>query len=118
MRSWLVNDARAHLSELMEAALDGEPQRVTRLQSNARLLHGLLPKRTEVQADPDCPIFSVNPATPSEVATVQQALLETGIYPSFIRYLRGPAEGFYRFAVLADHQPAEIRRLAAALSNW
>jgi prevent-host-death family protein len=30
MRSWLVRDARAHLSEVIDAALKGEPQRVTR----------------------------------------------------------------------------------------
>jgi antitoxin Phd len=40
MRSWLVKDARAHLSELMEAALDGEPQRVTRRGKGAVVVVG------------------------------------------------------------------------------
>ncbi|HYF54346.1 MAG TPA: type II toxin-antitoxin system Phd/YefM family antitoxin [Salinarimonas sp.] len=30
MRSWLIRDARAHLSDVFDAALQGEPQRVTR----------------------------------------------------------------------------------------
>ncbi len=30
MRSWLIKDARAHLGDVVDAALGGEPQRVTR----------------------------------------------------------------------------------------
>lgn len=30
MRNWLIRDARAHLSDVVDAALQGEPQRVTR----------------------------------------------------------------------------------------
>jgi antitoxin Phd len=30
MRSWLVKDARAHFSDVIDGALGGEPQRVTR----------------------------------------------------------------------------------------
>jgi antitoxin Phd len=30
MRNWLVKDARAHFSDVIDGALGGEPQRVTR----------------------------------------------------------------------------------------
>ena len=30
MKTWLVKDARAHLSDVISSALSGEPQRVTR----------------------------------------------------------------------------------------
>ena len=30
MRNWLVKDARAHFSDVIDAAMKGEPQRVTR----------------------------------------------------------------------------------------
>lgn len=30
MRDWLAKDARAHLSDVLDGALKGEPQRVTR----------------------------------------------------------------------------------------
>ncbi len=35
MRSWLIKDARAQLGDVMDAALQGEPQRLTRRGKDA-----------------------------------------------------------------------------------
>lgn len=102
------------------AALDlilSEPKRVKRLQANAQLLYDLLPRRPEIQADPRTPVVGVFPKSPGDSESIRRALLRAGIYPPLIRYLTGPVGGFYRFAVLADHTPAEVKRLAAALSE-
>lgn len=95
-----------------------EPQRARRLQSNAEMLHELLPRRPEIQSDPRTPVVGVFPHSADEVGAIRRALLKVGIHPPFIRYLSGPVGGFYRFAVLADHTPAQVKQLAAALSHW
>jgi len=104
--------------ECVLTLISREPQRVRRLQHNARMLHDLLPRRPEIQSDPRTPVVGVFPRSPNEVEAIRRALLAIGIHPPFIRYLSGPVDGFYRFAVLADHTPAQITQLAAALSHW
>ncbi len=102
----------------LDAALGvflGQPRLVTRLQANARLLHDLLPRTPEVSSDPRTPIFGVFPSSVRRAQALRRTLLGAGIFPPFIRYLSGPAEGFFRFSVSARHTPAQVRRLASAI---
>lgn len=90
---------------------------VDRLQANARLLHEGLPRRPEVISDPRTPVVGVYPSNARQARRLREGLIRAGIFPSFIRYLNGPAEGFLRLAVQAEHWPEEVARLAAAITE-
>lgn len=95
--------------------VSASPARVRRLQANAELLHQLLPARPEVHSDPRTPASGVYPSSPEQAAALRTALLAAGVFPSWIRYLRGLAAGFFRFAVSSEHTGAQVRQLAAAI---
>ena len=60
------------------------------------------------------PIISFAPANP---APLRRQLLGAGIYPPHIKYPGGPAAGYFRFAISSQHSPAQIKKLAAVLSE-
>lgn len=102
------------------SVLAREPERVARLQSNAALLHQLLaeslPGHPGVLGDPRTPVTGVVLERPAEVTRMRRELLRSGIFPPWIRYLAGPAGGFFRFSVSSEHTAEEVRRLAAAIA--
>ena len=94
-----------------------EPDRVRQLQSHARRLHlGLLGVRHSV-THAGSPIAAWHPPSPADAARMSRSLRRAGIHPPFIRYLSGPAEGFFRFAVTAAHTEDEIDRLITAIER-
>lgn len=93
------------------------PGRVRRLQENARLLHRRLAHRPEVKNDPNTPAFGIHPSSPQQAAALPVALLAVGILPSWIRYLRGPSDGLFRFALCSEHTSAQVLQLAAAIER-
>ena len=94
-----------------------EPERIQRLQAHARQLHQQLPKRPEIVSDPRTPVVGVFPTSEDQTRALHRALQRAGICPPFIHYLPGPAPGFFRFAVLADHTAADVQRLATVLAQ-
>lgn len=97
---------------------------VDRLQTNARRLHEELHRQTipsrapanaEIISDPRTPVVGFYPTTPARAEKLRRALLRDGIFPPFIRYPGGPASGFFRFAVMAQHRQAEIQQLARTI---
>jgi len=97
--------------------LTAEPDRILRLQESARKLHSLLPTHAELSNDPRTPVTALLPANARRKATMQRALLKAGIFPSFIHYLRGPADGFFRLAISSAHTSAEVETLAGAIRS-
>ena len=51
-------------------------------------------------------------------AAVSARLLAAGIYPTWIQYPGGPAEGYFRFALSSEHTPAQVRQLADTLRSF
>lgn len=73
MRSWLVKDARAHLSDLMDAALKGEPQRVSRRGKGAVVVVSEEEWRRVAKPEPKMTfgeLLATFPLTPEEWAEV------------------------------------------------
>lgn len=94
-----------------------EPGRLRRAQSHQRRLFERLPSHPSVRGCPETPVTALNPSTPAEADRVRRAMLDAGIFPTWIRYPGGAADGFFRFAVNAEHTESEVDLLAGALST-
>jgi len=57
------------------------------------------------------PIVPLHPSHPRVVPQLKRQCLAKGIFPSFIKYPGGPAEGYFRFALSSEHTPAQIEAL-------
>ncbi|MFM8357758.1 MAG: aminotransferase class I/II-fold pyridoxal phosphate-dependent enzyme [Verrucomicrobiota bacterium] len=128
-----VNQIRHHAASVMgttspllptvagvEAALRivaGRRSPVGRLQANLRLFQDLLPDHPRLLRDARSPILAIEPSDAREGARLYQALLSAGVHPPRIRYLDGPASGFFRFAISARHTSGDLRRLADAVGQ-
>jgi 7-keto-8-aminopelargonate synthetase-like enzyme len=64
------------------------------------------------------PIIALKPQGPTVRARLQRALFAAGIYPSFIRYPGGPADGYFRFVISSEHSKAQIDRLTRVLASF
>ena len=62
------------------------------------------------------PIFAFPPMPETAGAVWREKLLAAGVFPSFIRYPGGPAQGYFRFVLSSAHTPAHLTRLAGALA--
>ena len=54
----------------------------------------------------------------ARIAALRKALLNAGIYPSFIRYGNGPATGYFRFVISSEHTQAQLRSLTETLKRF
>ncbi len=61
------------------------------------------------------PIVSVVPRAARDAGKLKQLLLRRGIYPSFVRYPNGPADGYFRFALSSEHNALQLGALTTAL---
>jgi len=63
------------------------------------------------------PIVAKAPSSGSQALSFRKALLKAGIYPGFIQYPGGPADGYFRFALSSAHDRSEIERLGCLLAT-
>jgi 7-keto-8-aminopelargonate synthetase-like enzyme len=61
------------------------------------------------------PILPVYPKEPGGTPKLRRALLAAGIYPPFVRYVKGPANGYFRFVISSEHTPAQLKNLVQVL---
>jgi 7-keto-8-aminopelargonate synthetase-like enzyme len=59
------------------------------------------------------PILSI--PRPGGEKSLRRRLLDRGIFPSFIRYPGGPADGCFRFVISSEHTPGQLNALIEAL---
>jgi 7-keto-8-aminopelargonate synthetase-like enzyme len=64
------------------------------------------------------PILSLQVRRNSEGAALRGALLRGGIYPPFIQYPCGPANGFFRFVISSEHSKQQLDSLVSVLSRF
>jgi 7-keto-8-aminopelargonate synthetase-like enzyme len=62
------------------------------------------------------PIIALHPDS-TAARKLNQRLLKSGIFPPFIRYPGGPAEGYFRFVISSEHSPGQLEQLVRALSE-
>ena len=66
-------------------------------------------------ADLPGPIVMLAPK-PAVAAKLKSALLGAGIYPPFLRYPGGPANGYFRFVISSEHSQSQLDSLVRVLS--
>ncbi|MEA3499960.1 MAG: pyridoxal phosphate-dependent aminotransferase family protein [Candidatus Marinimicrobia bacterium] len=49
---------------------------------------------------------------------LKNILVESKIYPSFIKYLNGPKKGYFRFALSSEHSDEQIEKLYSCLKKF
>lgn len=64
------------------------------------------------------PIIPVHAKTESEARALKKHLLAAGIYPPFLKYPGGGANGCFRFVISSGHRRAQLDRLIAALAAF
>jgi 8-amino-7-oxononanoate synthase len=85
-----------------------------RLEKNVRELFALAGMTPPEVATP---ILGLVPVSSAYASSFEKELLNAKIYPCFIRYPGGPATGYFRFAVSAEHTGWEIQRLGCLLAT-
>jgi 8-amino-7-oxononanoate synthase len=68
----------------------------------------------DVSIEPS-PILGFRPRHSPDRKHVERALLAVGIHPPWIRYVSGPSEGYFRFAISSEHSGEQIGRLVTVL---
>ena len=63
------------------------------------------------------PIVPLHLRKESEVAALKQRLLAAKIYPPFIQYPGGPANGYFRFVLSSEHTRAQLDNLLKVLTE-
>jgi 7-keto-8-aminopelargonate synthetase-like enzyme len=64
------------------------------------------------------PIIPIHAHTGSEARALKKHLLAAGIYPPFLKYPGGDANGYFRFVISSGHRRAQLDQLCAALAAW
>jgi 7-keto-8-aminopelargonate synthetase-like enzyme len=98
--------------------LRGDGSHRERLSQNIGFIKGALKELGFPVPENDVPILSIVPADPARKQTLERELRARAIYPSYIQYPGGPAEGYFRFALSSEHRPRQLRDLLAALEAW
>ena len=97
------------------ARVDRLPGRVRRLQALLRRFAEALPHRPEILNDPRTPVTAIHPRDADQARRLTEALAEAGFVPPWIQYPGGPAGGFFRIALRANHSAGIVDRLAEAI---
>jgi 7-keto-8-aminopelargonate synthetase-like enzyme len=99
------------------ALLKRNATRRRRLDLNVAMVKEALRARGVGVPDMRTPIVSVTPGRAAAVRRLSGRLLDRGVYPSYIRYPGGPAEGSFRFAISSEHSQAQLESLVGALAG-
>jgi 7-keto-8-aminopelargonate synthetase-like enzyme len=62
------------------------------------------------------PIIPIHTKTKAETRALEKRLLAAGIYPPFLKYPGGDANGYFRFVISSEHSRAHLDQLIAALA--
>lgn len=89
-----------------------------RLNQNAALVKtALRAAGWEIPETPG-PIVPLHTRTESESRALKKHLLAAGIFPPFVKYPGGDANGYFRFVISSGHSRAQLDRLVAALAAF
>ncbi|HWW02636.1 MAG TPA: pyridoxal phosphate-dependent aminotransferase family protein [Candidatus Acidoferrum sp.] len=88
-----------------------------RLAHNANYLKNALRAAGLLVADTPGPLVALVPERPQQAARLKAALLAAGIFPPFIKYPGGPAQGYFRFVISSEHTRRQLDRLIRVLAK-
>jgi len=63
------------------------------------------------------PVVPIIPRNAKEANQIKRALLSAGIYPPFVKYATGPANGYFRFVISSEHSRIQLEELVGLLRN-
>ncbi len=62
------------------------------------------------------PMLPIFPASSAAAESLKRDLRRAGIYPPFIKYPGGPADGYFRFVISSEHSLAQLKLLTNLLT--
>ena len=105
-------------ASLESVKLLGEQTFKERLGRNTAYVKSELRKAGFPLPEAPGPIVQVLPRHKKDVSSLRAKLLRAGIYPSFIKYPNGPAEGYFRFVLSSEHTREQLKRLVEVLTGY
>jgi 7-keto-8-aminopelargonate synthetase-like enzyme len=105
----------AHAALRAMELLRGDPGLRCRLSRNVNYIKTALRAWGLAIPHTPAPVVSIIPRASAETARMRQRLLSHGVYPSFIRYPGGPADGYFRFVVSSEHTQQQLDDLLGGL---
>jgi glycine C-acetyltransferase/8-amino-7-oxononanoate synthase len=93
--------------EILSSAKNLRVRLMKNIERTARALH----KMGYPSANAASPIFPLVPRHPEDVPQLKRRCVAEGVFPSFIKYPGGPADGYFRFTISSEHTPAQIEKL-------
>ncbi|MBM3839252.1 MAG: aminotransferase class I/II-fold pyridoxal phosphate-dependent enzyme [Verrucomicrobia bacterium] len=90
---------------------------LTRLFANTKYVKDQLREIGAAIPDTPGPIVSVAPRDRRAIEALKKHLLAARIYPPFIRYPGGPADGHFRFALSSEHTRLQLDTLIEVISK-
>jgi len=109
--------ANAALQAVRLLSRDGKKLRRCLHQNVARVRTALRAAGWEIPETPG-PIIPLPSTTEAEAQALKQRLLAAGIYPPFVKYPGGDANGYFRFVISSEHSPAQLDKLITALATF
>lgn len=102
------------------AALDvvrAEARMRRRLLVNTRYVKAAFDEAGFPTTDGPGPIVPIEPRDARQAQSLRRRLLAHEIHPPLIRYLGGPASGYFRFAISSEHSAEQLDALARCLAT-
>jgi 8-amino-7-oxononanoate synthase len=96
--------------------LKGDRSLRGRLMANLKLVKEALCAAGKLAEVTPGTIVPFVPRSASDVTLMQQGLLKAGIYPPFVKYATGPANGYFRFVISSEHSRKQLERLVTTVS--
>jgi 7-keto-8-aminopelargonate synthetase-like enzyme len=87
-----------------------------RLIANVKFVKEALCAKGKLSEVTPGPIVPIVPRSARDATQMRQELLRTGIYPPFVKYATGPANGYFRFVISSEHSRKQLESLVSALS--
>ena len=109
--------ANAALQSVKLLGRHGKKLRLTLNQNAAFVKTALRAAGWEIPETPG-PIVPLHAGTESEARALKTQLLAAGIYPPFVKYPGGDANGYFRFVISSGHSRAQLNGLIAALAAF
>lgn len=108
----------AHAATLSIGRLQRTAGLRRRLRKNTALVKTALNQAGFNLGDNPSPIIPVIPEGSAQADRLYAQLLKAGIYPSFIRYPGGPANGYFRFVLSSEHTQKQLQELVQVLTGF
>jgi glycine C-acetyltransferase len=105
--------ANAAMRSVQILKSDGQLRR--RLVANVKLVKEALCAERKLAEITPGPIVPVVPRSARDATRMREGLLRAGIYPPFVKYATGPANGYFRFVISSAHQRKQLEKLRVAL---